>query len=57
MFIKIFSQYIKIKNLMQILMHHILTPSSNSDSFFIFLILHPKKDLTLNGGKFLEQSK
>jgi len=38
-------------------MHHILTPSSNSDSFFIFLILHPKKDLTLNGGKFLEQSK
>jgi len=39
---------------MQILMHHILTPSSNSDSFFIFLILHPKIDLTLNGAKFPE---
>ncbi len=54
MFVKRFSQHIKIRDLMQILMHHILTPSSNSDSFLIFLILHPKKDLTLNGGKFPE---
>jgi hypothetical protein len=52
MFVKRFSQYIKIRYLMQILMHCIFTPSSSNDSFLKNLILHPKKDLTLNGDKF-----